>query len=943
VGVLPFDPAASMREPRLLGRCFRTLGAPLLLLLLPSLLPAQSGPGTVLGGGGGDRSHAAAPRAQATRTAQPIEVDGRLDEEVWTSARPVTEFTQTDPAEGRPVSERTEVRIVYDDQAVYVGAVLHDTGPITTRLARRDAMVADSDFFIVLIDSYHDHQTAYRFATNPSGMKRDEIVSGGGGGGGRGGGGGGFGGFGDTSWDPIWDVATAVTDSGWVAEMRIPFSQLRFSTDEHQVWGLQIERKINRKQETAVFSFTPKVERGGVARYGHLEGIQGIRPGRKLELLPYVGSRAEYRQAAGAAGVDFANPFRGASDYFANAGLDLKYRISSNLTLDATANPDFGQVEMDPAEINLTAFETQFEEKRPFFVEGAEIFRFGDGGPVGSTGRGPQLLYSRRIGRKPQSELPGAAVFHDAPGSTTILGAAKVTGRIGNGWSVGLLEAVTGRETARYVDAAGSRGEAVLEPATSYLVGRLRRDLRGGGTRFGLIATSVNRDLSDPVLADRLRAEAYSAGVDLNHEWANRTWRFNSSFSPSYVAGSTAAILRTQRSSARYFHRPDADHLRVDSAATAMAGYHAMVDLNKQAGTYQAKVALAAASPGYEVNDLGFQTAADRIILDTNFQYERNRPGRVFRRWDVRGGPDAIWNYGGDRIFTDLNVFATWQLTNYWGGGARLAYNPPTADDRLTRGGPLARSPRSHAGNLFLSSDSRQRYVMRGNYQWRVEDEGSWRSSGNLNLTYKPWPTWEIRLGPELARSHVAAQYVTQRADPLATRTHGRRYVFAGLDQTTLGVETRVNVTFSPALSFELYAQPFVSNGDYGALREFRAPGTFEFLTYGEELGTVARQANGYYRVDPDGDGPAASFLVQDLDFNYRSLLGNAVLRWEWRPGSTLFLVWQQSRARTVDGLEIDPELQRIGNFDLGRDTRELLGIRPDNIFLVKVNYWLNP
>ena len=443
-----------------------------------------------------------APGALAVRISTGIEIDGRLDEIAWSEAPPITGFTQNDPFESQPVSEPTEVRFLYDDNALYIGGRLYDSGPVTTRLARRDAIVADSDFLIVVIDSYHDHQTAYHFATNPSGMKRDIAVSGAGrayGGFGRGGGG--------SAWDPVWDVATSITDEGWFVEMRIPFSQLRFSPEDTQIWGVQIERAINRKKERAVFSFTPKLEATGIARYGHLTGIRGVGAGRKLELLPYVGMRAEYVDQAPSSQVAFGNPFRSGSDYFGRAGLDLKYRLGSNLTLDATVNPDFGQVEVDPAVINLTAFETRFAERRPFFIEGAEIFQFARGGPGGTTGRSPQVMYSRRIGRRPQGRVSSSAVFSDAPTATTILGAAKITGKVWSNWSVGLLEAFTGREYAPYVDDLSIPGESLVEPPTNYLGGRLRRDLRSGQTQIGMMATAVNRaklSLSPTIISSTL-------------------------------------------------------------------------------------------------------------------------------------------------------------------------------------------------------------------------------------------------------------------------------------------------------------------------------------------------------------------------------------------------------------------------------------------------------
>ena len=447
----------------------------------------------------GNYDHALAARATAVRLSASISIDGVLDELVWSRASPITDFVQTLPVEGSSVSERTEVRLAFDDDAIYVGAVLEDRSPVTTRLARRDAGLDDSDLFLLLLDSYHDHETAYRFWTNPSGVMGDAIVTGN------------SAGSGDSSWDPVWDLATEVTGSGWTVEMRIPFSQLRFGPEEQQVWGIQIERNINRAGENATFPFTPLLERAGVSRFAHLDGIEGIEPGRRLELLPYVVARGEYLQLEDPSGVNFANPYRSGSDLFGSAGLDLKYRVSSNVTLDATVNPDFGQVELDPSVINLTAFETRYSERRPFFVEGADIFTFGEAGPMGSVGRGPELVYSRRIGRPPRGVLPSEAVFSDTPTATTILGAAKVTGRVADGWSLGILEAVTGREVASYTDGDRTGHQLTVEPAANYFVGRLRRQIRGGQTRFGMgIITNRNQpwlrlDISSIGYARRLR------------------------------------------------------------------------------------------------------------------------------------------------------------------------------------------------------------------------------------------------------------------------------------------------------------------------------------------------------------------------------------------------------------------------------------------------------
>ncbi len=881
--------------------------------------------------------HDAAPGAVARRASGSIEIDGAPTEAAWAAAQPITRFIQTDPDEGQPGSERTEVRVLYDDEALYIGAVLYDRQPVTTRLARRDAGLPDSDFFIVQIDSYHDHQTAYRFAVNPSGVKQDGVVLT------QTGGGGGFDGGGDDSWDPVWEVSTRVTEDGWAAELRIPFSQLRFRPGSEQMWGIQLQRRINRNQELAVFSFTPKLERGGVARFGHLSGLEGIEPGRKLEVLPYVGMRAEYIRQDPSTQVAFSNPFRSGSDYFGRAGVDLMYGLGSNLTLNATVNPDFGQVEVDPAVINLTAFETRFEERRPFFVEGADIFRFSRGGNCCSTGNPPQVLYSRRVGRSPQGGVASAAVFSDVPNSTTILGAAKVTGRVGPGWSVGFLEALTGREAAPYVDASNVEAQTVVEPLTNYFAGRVRRDYRAGQTQIGALVTAVNRDLDDSALANRLASSAYVGGIDLIHEWSNRMFRINASFAASYLQGSEAAMIRAQSSSARYFQRPDASNLGVDSTATSLFGTYAMIDLLKQAGAVTAKLAFVSEGSGYEVNDMGFQTKADRLIIDTDLSYDRTRPGPIFRNWRAWGSPDFAWNSAGDRVFTNFNVNFRWQWLSYWGGSVRYQYDFEALDDRLTRGGPMAVLPAVHSGNANINSDSRKPLVARAAYRWREGVDGSYQHAGSIDFTFRSGEKLQLGLGPSLERGYSRAQYVTTRTDPLAIATYGRRYIFAPIDQTTLSLETRLNLTLTPTLTFELFMQPLISSGRYSGLREFREPRTFDFLRYGIDVGTIARQNDGTFLIDPDGAGSASSFTVPDRDFNVRSLLGNAVLRWEWSPGSTLFLVWQQSRSQRIEASDYDEAgAARIGDFDFAGESADLFRIRPDNIFQVKVNYWLN-
>jgi hypothetical protein len=861
---------------------------------------------------------------------QAIEMDGVLDDAAWADAQPITDLLQTVPIEGRPVTEHTEVRFVYDDDAIYVGARLDDRSPVTTRLARRDAGLGDSDRFLVMLDSYHDHETAYRFWTNPSGVKGDAIVTGNSTGGG------------DSSWDPVWDLAVSVGESGWSVEMRIPFSQLRFGRQERQEWGIQVERTINRNQENATFPFTPVLERAGVARFAHLQGIEGIEPGRRLELLPYVVARGEYLQVDAPAGVGFDNPYRSGSDHFGGVGLDLKYRLASNVTLDATVNPDFGQVESDPSVINLSAFETRFNELRPFFVEGADIFQFGEQGPTGSVGQPPDMFYTRRIGAAPTGSAPSSAAFSDVPSATTILGAAKVTGRVGGGWSLGLLEAVTGRETASFMDANQVSGEVDVEPTANHFVARLRRQARGGATRFGVVATALNRDVAGTGLEGRLHSAGYAGGLDFALEATDRDWIVTGLLAGSHVAGDAGAVSRTQQSSARYFQRPDADHLDVDAAATSLSGFYAMAFVGKQAGTFTMRNGLAYVSPGFDVNDLGFQSEADRVYIDTHYQYNQPNPGRFLRSWNASISPDAKLNTGGETIFANVNAQVNVELLNYWRASFRGQVDPWVDDDRLTRGGPMARSPSSVQGRFNLNSDGRRRTVVRGSYQWGSDDAGAWDRQVQVDVSARVRETLQISFGPSYSRSFTPAQYVTRVGDTFATSTFGSRYVFADLERTTLSLDARVNVTLTPTLSFQLYVEPFISVGDYGALKEFRAPNTFDFLEYGADAGTITTDAEGNHDIDPDGVGPAAPFQISNRDFSVRSLLGNAVLRWEWRPGSTLFLVWQQRRVDSVTG-QGGGASPWVGRFDFGRDAEDMFGAPADNVLMIKLNYWLNP
>ncbi|MBW3628873.1 MAG: carbohydrate binding family 9 domain-containing protein [Gemmatimonadetes bacterium] len=889
-----------------------------LLALTPIGAWAQASVTAPEAGSGGSPASAAVTASAVRITAAP-QVDGRLDDAVWAQAPVINTFTQRDPDEGRPASEATEVRIAYDNEAIYVAARMHDRSGVTSRLGRRDMPITSSDWFRISFDSFRDRRNAFRFDVNPAGVRRDATIAGdiymrrggggpgggggggapgGGGGGGQPGGGGGFAGSdGELAWDAVWDAAATTDDGGWTAELRIPFSQLRFTPADEQTWGFQIERIIDRNQELDLFAFTPKSRPGGVPVFGDLTGLRGIRPGRPLELMPYVLSQGQFKATA-------SNPFVSDREADVNAGLDARYRITSNLTLSATINPDFGQVEVDPAIINLSAFETRLEEKRPFFVEGASNFRFAP--TVIGLGAATGLLYSRRIGRVPQLGVPTQP--SDIPGTTGILGAAKISGKTAGGWSLGILEAVTGEENARYLDRDGVGQSAVVEPMTNYFLTRVNREMRRGQSSIGGIVTAVNRRTDVDRVGAALRSAAYTGGIDFNHEFANRVWNFVGFVAGSQVRGSEGAITLTQRSSARYFNRPDAGHVELDPNATSLGGMAGQIDLRKASGLHwTGNLAASFISPGYEINDMGFQQRSDRRAVNGRISYNERRPGPVLRSYSVSLLPEVAQNFDGDFIEKAVRAFIMTQHTSYWGFDASLGYNFERIDDRLTRGGPLAIRPASYMGRLSLESDPRKPIGGELDFGFLGDEGGSWARSVELTLDINTSPTWNLSLGPSYTKIHQDAQYVTSINDPAMTATFGRRYVFAPLDQTELGVVTRFNYTFNPDLTFELYAQPLVSNGEYRAPTFLARPRSYEFEPY-------------------SGKAP-------DRSFTTRSLRGNAVLRWEYRPGSTLYLVWQQER--------LNDEL--LSDFDIGGASRSLFDAPASNVLVLKASYWLNP
>lgn len=832
-----------------------------------------------------------------------IDVDGVADEAAWSRAQIATDFVQFEPAEGQRSTERTEARIVYGDDALYVFMRAYDSEPdaVVGQLTRRD-QDSHSDQLGVVIDSYFDRRTAFHFAVNPVGVKHDIYR------------------FDDTSedsgWDAVWDVATATTPDGWTAEFRIPYSQLRFREADEQTWGINFMREIARRQETAVWAPTARSDGAIVSRFGELRGLRNLSAPNRMEILPYTLGSLE--RAPG----DEQNPYYSANATFGTAGVDVKYGVTSDLTLDVTINPDFGQVEADPAQVNLSAFETFLPERRPFFVEGSSIFNFGIGIGDGDGGA-ESLFYSRRVGRAPQGSADPAGGWAEVDDQTTILGAWKLSGKTAGGWSIGALHAVTAEEHARVTPGVGDEYREAVEPLSSYGVLRVQKDFREGRSAIGIIGTGLVRGGE---VAERLslRSHAYTGGVDFRHRFGGENWQLSGYALGSHVQGSPEAMARTQRSAARYFQRPDAEHVTYDPTRTSLQGGSASVGLSKiSGGFWRVGSGVQTRTPGFEANDVGFMNSADYVTHWGWLGYHRGTPQGPFRRWALNLNGWHSWNYDGNRTGTGGNVNMNAQFRNFWNAWAGVNRELEAYSAGVLRGGPLFR--RESSTNFWggVGTDSRRAVQLNLNGYGNVRpDSDSWNLGVSPNVRIRPSGRATFSLGAFVNRNLDDRQWVG------LVETDEPHYLFGRIEQTTVGVTARVDYAFTSTLSLQLYAQPFVSAGAYRAYKQVADPLAARYEDRFDAVPT--RLEDGARWADLDGDGVEESF--DDPDFNVKQLRTNAVLRWEYLPGSALFVVWSQGR----DAASSD------GSFDFRGDMRDLFRAEGDHVFMIKVSYWMS-
>ena len=859
----------------------------------------------------------------AVRTAGPIKIDGRLTEPVW-QRKGETGFVQRMPDENSPASQKTEVLVAYDQSALYVAVKMFDAHPdsIVRRLARRD-QDAQSDLVIIGIDAAHDKRTGYYFGVNPAGAIMDGTLSN------------------DTKtddgWDGVWDVGVRLESWGWTAEFRIPYSQLRFPKRDKYVWGIEVERLIQRRNEESYLVYYPRTDRLRVSKWIELQGIEGIKPPSRIELLPYAAATGKFIQQppVDAFNSGRTDPFKFHRDFPMSPGLDAKVGLAGDVTLDLSLNPDFGQVEVDPAVVNLTAYEVYYQEKRPFFIEGSNILSFGRGGAAlleDFYWTDPSFFYSRRIGRAPQGSVTHEG-FQDFPDRTTILGAAKLSGKITNSWSFAALTAVTDRQYGQ-VDSAGVGFNEEVEPRTLYGVVRTQKEFNDARQAIGMIGTIVERDNNDPRLAGIVNNRAASLGLD---GWSfidrERVWVVTGWAGASYVSGSKDRLLDLQRSPQHFFQRPDASYLSVDPNATSLMGWASRIWLDKVSGNWIVNAAIGAIDPKFETNDVGFLTRADFVNGHVYVGYQWLQPDRIFRTKTTRIAAIGQFDFGGNKIGESYQLSLEGEFLNYWGTGLAIGLNGEAFDDQRTRGGPLMWQLSSQSMVFTLWSDTRKSFYGTLSTSAVKGRSGGWSFNPSLNINWKAMRTLNASINLDFSRVHSEAQYIATIGDPLATATFGSRYVFGTLDQKQLSTTFRLNWTFTPKLSFQLYVQPLLSAGAYAGIKELAQPGTFTFNRYGAGPSQISLTGN-EYTVDPDGAlGAVVPFSFSSPDFNYKSIRANAVFRWEYLPGSTMYFVWTHEKA----------DYESRGDFVFGRDVSKLVRVAPDNVYSIKITYWLTP
>ena len=849
---------------------------------------------------------------QVGDTQKPV-LDGSLDDPCWNTVEWASDFTQSRPDDGAAPTRQTAFKVLYDDEFVYIGFLCYDENPeaIERRLSRRDGF--PGDWVEINFDSYYDKRTAFSFTISASGVKSEEFISG-------------DGNNWDVSWNPIWYAKSRLVDEGWIAEIKIPLSQLRYGNKEEHIWGMQVTRRDFRANERSTWQHIPRTTSGWVSRFGELYGIKDIKPQRQIELQPYLLASAETFEK------EEGNPFADGSKTNLDVGLDGKIGVTSDLTLDFTLNPDFGQVEADPSALNLNGFQIFFSERRPFFVENKNLFDFRvtraeAGGPFHAD----NLFYSRRIGRSPRGSFDvDDNAFVDYPEFTSILGAAKFSGKTKGGTSIAILESVTSKEEAT-IDLEGDQSKAIVEPFTNYFVGKISQDLNGGSTVFGVMLNSVNRKLSDTGLDDQFHKSALSGGLDFLHRWKNKEWNLRANFIFSEVKGTESKIYDTQTSFEHYFQRPDADHLSLENK-TSLGGHGGTVSLANYGGkdnlSFQGGVTWR--SPGLELNDIGFLSTADQIDHFFWMGYRFPNPFSIFRSFRINYNHWLRWDFGGTNLYQATNFNIHSQFTNHFNFSFGTTFEFKEISNKALFGGPALKLSSGFAPWVWIGTDDRKKVRLSLNasaFRGFGDDRDAVKFKNiGTSVRVQPSNAFNFSISPGFTQQDRLIQNVS--SDEFMGDT---RYITATLKQRTFRTSLRLNYTITPDLTIQFWGQPFISIGNYKDFKFITDPladNVYDRFHQYEESQIAWDDNESSYLIDEDRDGQV-DYSFEDPDFNFLQFRSNMVVRWEYTAGSEVFLVWSQSNTNSGD-----PDK---GIFtSLGDD---LFGNKPNNIFLLKWTY----
>ena len=779
---------------------------------------------------------------------------------------------------------------MYDDKNIYVAIRAFDTEPskISRKLGRRDELYGDMAG--INFDSYHDHRTGFEFSVTAAGQKIDLIL------------------FNpmawDMNWNAVWYVKTGLEDSAWVAEYEIPLSQLRYSSDKKQVWGLHVWRWIDRLSEESDWEVQSMSGPGMLYAFGELNGIENLPKSKRIEIMPYsVGKLKTFEKAPG-------NPFADKGKaWLENIGMDAKIGLSSNFTADLTVNPDFGQVESDPSVMNLTAFETLYEEKRPFFLEGLNIFKF----EMGDA----NLFYSRRVGHTPtcRPEM-GNNEYLKYPDNTSILSAVKISGKTSKGLAVGILQSLTANENAQLYSGGKTR-DLRVEPMTSYTVARLQQDYKDGNTVLGGIFTSTNRFITDQYL-EGLNRNSFSGGIDFLHQWKQKKYFVDAKFIGSAIGGSKEAIADLQLSSARYYQRPDAYHVKFDPNRTQLAGQGGRIKIGKGSGLLRFSEEVNWKSPGLELNDIGFMQMADQLEQETEISYFVNKPVSIFRMYSVGLHQSNRWDYAMN--YENSGVFFTskFEFLNRWAIAPSVHYGTDWLNTRILRGGQAVLIPAIWEGNLIANTDVSKKFFVNINASKQAAGNDHYRNSlYEASATVIPFNVLKLSLSLNYSKTMDNLQYVdTKVLNP------ANKYILAHLDQKTLGVTFRIDYNITPEISIQYYGSPFASVGKYSEFKEITNARAKNYTDRFAVLNPVFA-VNRYWFY---------GYYINNPDFTFNQFRSNLVFRWEYKPGSQIFFVWGNERT----------SWKNDSSSKVGKAMTQLKNVLPDNIFLIKLSYWFS-